>query len=70
MQKIIGIISVVIGMLLLVWGHDMAESIGSQVQQIFTGAPTDRAMYFYIAGVALVIFGMFQIFWPVKPKKF
>jgi len=69
MQKIIGIISVVIGMLLLVWGHDMAESIGSQVQQIFTGAPTDRAMYFYIAGVALVIFGMFQIFWPVKPKK-
>jgi hypothetical protein len=70
MQKIIGIISVVIGVLLLVWGHDMAESIGSQVQQIFTGAPTDRAMYFYIAGVALVIFGMFQIFWPVKPKKF
>jgi hypothetical protein len=69
MQKIIGIISVVIGVLLLVWGHDMAESIGSQVQQIFTGAPTDRAMYFYIAGVALVIFGMFQIFWPVKPKK-
>jgi len=70
MQKIIGIISVVIGVLLLVWGHDMAESISSQVQQIFTGAPTDRAMYFYIAGVALVIFGMFQIFWPVKPKKF
>jgi len=70
MQKIIGIISVVIGVLLLVWGHDMAESISSQVQQIFTGAPTDRAMHFYIAGVALVIFGMFQIFWPVKPKKF
>jgi uncharacterized membrane protein HdeD (DUF308 family) len=69
MQKIIGVISMVIGVLLLVWGHDMAESIGSQVKQAFTGAPTDRTTYFYIAGVTLVIFGVFQIFWPVKPKK-
>jgi uncharacterized membrane protein len=69
MQRIIGVISLVIGVLLLVRGHDMAESIGSQVKQAFTGAPTDRATYFYIAGVALVIFGVFQIFWPVKPKK-
>jgi uncharacterized membrane protein HdeD (DUF308 family) len=68
MQKIIGVISLVIGVLLLVWGHNMAESIGSQVQQVFTGAPTDRATYFYIAGVALVIFGVFQIFWPAKSK--
>ena len=69
MQRIIGVISLVIGVLLLVRGHDMAESIGSQVKQAFTGAPTDRATYFYIAGVALVIFGVFQICWPVKPKK-
>jgi uncharacterized membrane protein HdeD (DUF308 family) len=68
MQKIIGVISLVIGVLLLAWGHNMAESIGSQVQQVFTGAPTDRAMYFYIAGVALVIFGLFRIFWPSKSK--
>ena len=70
MQKMIGVISLVIGVLLLVWGHDMAESIGSQVKQAFTGAPADRATYFYIGGVALVVFGVFQIFWPVKPKKF
>jgi hypothetical protein len=69
MQKIIGVICLVIGVLLLFWGHNMAKSIGSQVQQLFTGAPTDRATYFYIAGVALVIFGVFQIFWPAKPKK-
>jgi hypothetical protein len=48
-------------MLLLVWGHDMAGSPNSQGKQIFTGAPTDRATYFYITGVALVIFGVFQI---------
>jgi len=68
MQKIIGVISLVIGLLLLVWGHDIAQSVDSQVKQIFTGAPTDRATYYYIAGTALVLFGLFQIYWPKKLK--
>jgi Protein of unknown function (DUF3185) len=68
MQKGIGVICLVISVLLLVQGHDLAESIGSQVQKIFTGAPTSRAMYFYIAGVALGLFGLFQVFWPGKSK--
>jgi hypothetical protein len=33
MQRIIGVISLAIGVMLLVWGHNMAESIGSQVKQ-------------------------------------
>ena len=68
MQKIIGIICLAIGVMLLVWGHKIANSFGSQVQEIFTGAPTDRAMYFYIAGMVLAIFGVSQIVWPRKPK--
>jgi hypothetical protein len=66
MQKIIGVISLVIGVLLLMWGHNVAASLNSQVKQIFTGAPTDRATYFYIGGVALGLFGLFQIFWTRK----
>ena len=68
MKKIIGVISLVIGVLLLVWGHNIAQSPSSQIQQIFTGAPTDRATYYYIAGTALGIFGLFQILWPGKSK--
>lgn len=68
MQKIIGVISLVIGVLLLVWGHNIAQSVDSQVKQIFTGSPTDRATYYYIAGVVLVVFGLFQISWPRKLK--
>lgn len=68
MQKFIGVIALVIGILLLVWGHNMAQSIGSQVQQLFTGAPENRVTYFYIAGVALALFGLFQLFWPGKSK--
>ena len=68
MQRIIGVICLIIGIILLVRGHDMAQSIGSQVQQAFTGAPSNRSTYFYIAGVALAIFGASQIVWPARPK--
>ena len=68
MQRIIGVISLVIGVLLLVWGHEIAQSVNSQVKEIFTGAPTDRATYYYIGGTALGLFGLFQIFWPKKLK--
>ena len=68
MQKIIGVICLVLGVLLFVWGHDIAQSVDSQVKQIFTGSPTDRATYYYIAGTALGLFGLFQVFWPHKLK--
>jgi hypothetical protein len=58
----------VLGVLLLVWGHNIAQSVDSQVKQIFTGSPTDRATYYYIAGTVLALFGLFQIFWPNKLK--
>lgn len=66
MQKIIGVICLVVGVLLLVQGHNMSQSVDSQVKQFFTGAPTNRATYFYIAGIALVIFGVAQAFWKRK----
>jgi hypothetical protein len=68
MQRVVGVICLIIGVILLIRGHDMAQSIGSQAQQIFTGAPTNRSTYFYIAGIALAIFGASQIVWPARPK--
>jgi hypothetical protein len=68
MQKIIGVICLVLGILLLLWGHNIAQSVDSQVKQIFTGSPTDRATYYYIAGTALGLFGLFQVLWPNKLK--
>jgi Protein of unknown function (DUF3185) len=68
MQKIIGVICLVLGVLLLVWGHNIALSVDSQVKQVFTGSPTDRATYYYIAGTVLGLFGLFQILWPQKLK--
>ena len=66
MQKIIGVLCLAVGVFLLVWGRKIADSFGSQVQQIFTGAPMDRAMYLYIGGIVLIILGVAQFFWKRK----
>ena len=68
MQRVIGVICLIIGIVLVVNAHHMAESIGSQVQQAFTGAPTNRSTYFEIGGIILIVFGASQIVWPAKPK--
>jgi uncharacterized membrane protein len=66
MQKISSVICLVIGVFLLLWGRRISDSVGSQVQQIFTGAPTDRAMYLYIGGLVLALLGVAQFFWKRK----
>ena len=62
MQTIIGVICLVGGILLLVWGHNMAQSIGGQLQNAFTGSPGDKPMYCYIGGAILCTAGLFQLF--------
>ncbi len=62
MQKIVGIICLVAGVLLIVWGYNMAQSVGGQLQQVFTGSPGDKPMWLYIGGAVLAALGVFQIF--------
>jgi tRNA(Ile)-lysidine synthase TilS/MesJ len=63
MQRIIGVICLVVGILVLVWGHNLGQSVGGQLQNVFTGSPGDKAMHLYIGGTALGLFGLFLIFW-------
>ena len=62
MQKAIGVVSLVVGVLLLVWGYNISQSVTSQLKEAVTGSPTDRVIYFYIGGAVLSVFGLFQIF--------
>jgi hypothetical protein len=66
MQKAIGIACLVAGILLLVWGYNAHQSFGSQVQETFTGSPSDKSMYMLIGGAVLSIIGLFQVFRPAK----
>jgi hypothetical protein len=62
MQKGIGIICLVAGVLLMVWGHNLAQSLGGQLQQAFTGSPGDKPLWLYLGGGVLCALGAFQIF--------
>lgn len=66
MQKIIGVICLVVGLLLIFKGHDIANSIGSQFSKAFTGEPIGKATHYTVAGIAVALLGGFLIFWNRK----
>ena len=66
MQKGIGVVCLAVGLWLLLRGHDVANSIGSQFAKTFTGEPMGNATHYYLAGVALGLLGAFLIFWKRK----
>lgn len=62
MQKALGVVCLIGGLLLIFWGHNMAESVGGQLQNAFTGSPGDKPMWLYVGGTVLCVIGLFQIF--------
>jgi nitrate reductase gamma subunit len=66
MNKLIGVICLAAGIVLLAWGHNVAQAINSQVKNLFTGEPTDKAMYLYLGGAVLCAVGVFQLVWKRK----
>jgi phosphate/sulfate permease len=58
-MKIIGLILLVIGVGLALWGYQLSESVGSQITQAVTGSDTDKVMTLYIAGAASFIVGLY-----------
>jgi len=66
MNKLIGLICLAVGIVLLLWGHNVAQAFNSQMKNLFTGEPTDKAMYLYIGGAVLCAVGVFQLVWKRK----
>ena len=58
-MKIIGIVLVVIGIGLAIWGYQLSGSVGSQISQAVTGSDTDKVMTFYITGAVSFVVGIF-----------
>ena len=58
-MKVIGIVLVVLGIGLAVWGYQLSGSVGSQVTQAVTGSDTDKVMTFYIGGAVSFFVGIF-----------
>ncbi|MCW8859742.1 MAG: DUF3185 family protein [Deltaproteobacteria bacterium] len=58
-MKIIGIVLIVSGIGLAIWGYQLSGSIGSQITQAVTGSDTDKVMTFYIASAVSFVVGIY-----------
>ena len=62
MNRIISIVLLVGGIILLVYGIQASESIGSEFSRLFTGSPTDKTMWMLIGGAVATIVGAGGLF--------
>ena len=59
-MKVIGIVLVIVGIGLEIWGYQLSGSVGSQITQAVTGSDTDKVMTFYIAGAVSFVVGIYR----------
>jgi hypothetical protein len=57
----IGLAFLVVGIGLAVWAYQMSGSIGSQIKEVFSGAPTDKVMMLYIGSAVCAVIGLFLV---------
>lgn len=61
MNKIIGIVLLVVGVILLYFGWEAYDSMASEASRAITGETTDEAMWYLIGGAVAVIVGIYGI---------
>jgi hypothetical protein len=57
MNRGLGFILVITGIILIALGINASHSFGSDVSRFFTGTPTDKAIWLVLGGVASTIAG-------------
>ena len=60
--KLLGIILVVLGAGLVIWGYNMSGSTANELTRALTGSSTDEVMYRYIGGAICLAAGLFLFF--------
>ena len=60
-KKIIGLVLLIAGIGLLIWGYNISQSVSGQLSQTFSGSPGDKAMIMYIAGAICAAIGIFTL---------
>ena len=62
MSKPIALAVLVVGVVLLIWGINAANSAGSEVSEALTGSPTDKSIWLIALGALGAIAGAFSLF--------
>jgi len=66
MQKVSGLICLIVGGLLIYWGYNMSQAVGARFTNLVSGSPGDKPMLLYIGGAILLTFGLAQVVWKGK----
>ncbi len=62
MNRGLSVALLVVGIILIVWGMRATDSISSDISRVFTGSPTDRAVWLLGGGIIAAIVGLFGTF--------
>jgi uncharacterized membrane protein HdeD (DUF308 family) len=65
-SKAIGIAMLVVGAVLLIYGINASDSLGSEVKEVFTGTPTDKSIWLIVGGVLLGVLGLVAVARPTR----
>lgn len=58
MNKPISLALLVGGIVLIIYGISASDSIGSGFSRMFTGAPTDKAVWLLVGGIVAAVVGL------------
>jgi len=60
-NKIIGLILIVIGIALAVWGYNVYESAGSKIGRVLSGDTPIEAWVGLVGGAICIVVGIFKV---------
>lgn len=57
MNRILSIAILVVGVVLMIFGLNASDSLGSDFSRLFTGSPTDKTIWLLVGGIILAVVG-------------
>jgi hypothetical protein len=69
MRLVMGVALAVLGVVLVIFGLDANDSVGSRLSKLFTGSPTDKTIWLLVGGTLAVITGMALAFTPRRSQR-
>ncbi len=67
MNRILGIAILAAGIVLIIFGVNESQSLGSEVSKFFTGNPTDKSMWLLLGGIVASVVGL--VLAVVRPQR-
>jgi len=68
MKKILGIGLIIVGLILLYFGYNEYNSMASEISEVFTGSPSDNAVWYLAGGAGASVVGLLLLLTGFKQK--